>query len=1169
MPATRLATCMLVLCLQVLAQQLDCPQRLFSRGFAGDSQEWPEVADVDGDGDADLLTFTPSGKVYVAVNEDGQRCHGGRVWARDAFAAGAQAVVGDFDGNGRAGFAVLLPDGALLLGRPGPDSFAVSTQGALGTGRLLAGDINADGLCDLVLAGDSLALYLSRGEAGFAAPRGWTRLPTSALICGRLDAQPGADLLTVIDGRFLLASGGSEPGPWQDWGDAPAAPRMAIDLDGADRDAVLAGSWLLRPHQSGFVAWPMGLQLPASPAVVRAGDADGDGGGELFLFERKGGRVSLARPSAGQFAAWECWGELPQPAASPPRVESRALQTAVWRLELGDHWNLQPRAAPLAGPRMLGRLVTRAGAGRLSVAADGSLRACSDAPEPGWNMLLGQISAECQPLGVAADGSFWLADPAGAGWRIDAGLRLEPWPLPPGVHAGGDFNADGWPDVVVASDAGLQPCYWLPELQRFEPAGPALGQHGLELLAAVDWSADGWPDLIALDRRGQVMVARGSARQDADGDLLGDLDERRSWGTDPHAWDSDRDGLADGWEARGLFRGQRIDLLGADPLRRTLLLELDVDQGADMGKVQKAIARLEKLYAGCPTPNPDGSLGIDAIVVVDTRVPRGSDMPSRNRHQLREQYFSPERAGIFHWMHLSAQGGGGQANLMSDHGSCGGVFEATLPHELGHQLSLRHGGGTSRNSIPHYPSLMNYAYNYALDGKLDNIDYSRGHLASISFDEYALAELVDVPYAALRYLSNRPFHFPVEAVGDGQTWIDWNLDGVQNSAPVAANINWASGEGYGKRSFIDDEDAHELHTASRHDPLVLDVGGRLVVLSIPPDSQGIGLRSFSHEAGWSASRQLHPQPCASHLTGAALGERIELFGNLPGGGIGHWRGELDSSFVLLGSLPGSQDMWASAAGRGSGDSAELFLMLAHSTAIHADSNGQAPPWVPASDSSGTTLRVRRGGDWQEVAFPTLRSGVPLGLAIDERAGQLLCAGTLRASQGRMHLWRIDLSSLELVADEPVGGSQGKDATSCRPAVVLQSGPGLPEQGRINIYHAGRFKPGDPNSYHMWRSFTIGDKTWRGREGWKQEQMFNQWSYSNAGPGAALHAGKPVVITRFWTHYSSKTRNDALCVAFDGDGIVDRSLRDHDDWAAICDRGLEQSILIVHRPRGRP
>lgn len=105
---------------------------------------------------------------------------------------------------------------------------------------------------------------------------------------------------------------------------------------------------------------------------------------------------------------------------------------------------------------------------------------------------------------------------------------------------------------------------------------------------------------------------------------------------------------------------------------------------------------------------------------------------------------------------------------------------------------------------------------------------------------------------------------------------------------------------------------------------------------------------------------------------------------------------------------------------------------------------------------------------------------------------------------------------------------------------------------------------------MYRSYTIGDRGWRGRRGWKEDQTWNEWSYSTAGPGAALHGGRPWHASRFHTPYSGPDRkNDRIAIGPKADGIEAGRLRDHDDWATIADVGLPRSLLHVAPPRGRP
>ena len=120
--------------------------------------------------------------------------------------------------------------------------------------------------------------------------------------------------------------------------------------------------------------------------------------------------------------------------------------------------------------------------------------------------------------------------------------------------------------------------------------------------------------------------------------------------------------------------------------------------------------------------------------------------------------FATERNGYFHYVLLphrynTTSSSSGQAELNGDDmivslycfGSSYNVGTTTL-HELGHNLSLHHGGFESRNYKPNYNSVMNYQYQFpGVDTDctpLGNgvVDYSTGSLADL--DENNLDETI-------------------------------------------------------------------------------------------------------------------------------------------------------------------------------------------------------------------------------------------------------------------------------------------------------------------------------------------------------------------------------------------------------------------------------------------
>lgn len=683
-------------------------------------------------------------------------------------------------------------------------------------------------------------------------------------------------------------------------------------------------------------------------------------------------------------------------------------------------------------------------------------------------------------------------------------------------------------DLVARVPGGLAVLARDERLRAFRQVGPVFRGPGT-VLGVADLTGDGRAELLLAGPAGDLLVARLGGALDRDADGLSDREEVRLHGTDPSQRDTDGDGLVDGWEVTG-FRGERLDRLGARPAHRDLFLELAVEQEADMRRVGRAVARMEKLFAAAPIDNVDGTRGIAFHGVVGKRVPLPSEHYGPSRHELREMYFTPRRAGLFHWMHLAARGGGGQADLMSDQGSCAGVFEATLPHEFGHQIGLNHGGDRGANGTPNYPSLMNYAYNYDL-----SIGYSEGALAGLALDERALPERLAVPFDKLKYLGGSPFHFRVEPLEGGtMTWVDWNRDGLHDEAPVMANVNATSGEGYGPRHLLDQISAVATDTTTTQEPVLVDVAGDLALLYAKKGTGELMVRVLPAKdqdpAHFSKPRKLL-DAVGADLSVVAIGTELHVF-STHGGLVVEARGTLEKldAIAVVGS---GRPAAVARAGR-----IHLFLL--------------------APDGS-----IRCG----ETVVAGVRSACPPGVALDTVADELLLVTTDERTY-RLRLTRLDPETLAVRKTEPVGGPRGSDATSRRPAVVFETAPWLPREGRVDIFHAGILDVPSPNT-HMYRSYTIGDKGWLRRDGWKEDQTWNEWSYSTAGPGAALHDGHPWHASRFYTPYGGPNRwNDHVTIAPHADGICDSGIKDHDDWKLIRDRGLERSILTISEPRGR-
>jgi hypothetical protein len=1166
----------------------------------------PCAADVNGDGYADLLAFTPGGDVWVALSDHGQKCHGGSVWLHGFGAGETPAAAADLDGDGRTDVVEVAADGTIRVGvSDGKGEFVVAAWkcadvaavASLATSKrtLLAVDIDGDGLADLVFLpkgpepGEVTWLH-NTGLHAFDKPARWGTATGDALAAD-FDGDRRADFAWWRDGKVFVARG-STPEKVELWGEGLPGPLHAAgDVNGDGKaDLVARGAWLLS-HGQGFVSVPDGRLRANNEAVFSVGDIDADGDGDVFLFERVGecnAKGILSRQP--HWSAPEVWcpglstisqknkGPLvPLPGARAlvggvllegdgklgvklPRetsVDTQGVQavdfdghghTALFRvrdgrLERGEAGNFQDFAA---APSPLFAVAPWEDGGTAIFFPD---RALLFQGHETWERSLGGPFAHRELVNFAAlplttpgkpdliafetSGTVLVAPRTGNGWALAEPWALEPANAKPRWLA--DLTRDGRADLVAEVPGGLAVLAGDARLHAFRQIGPIFRGPG-KPLGLADLTGDGIPELLLEGPAGDLLVARLGGSLDRDADGIPDRDEVRIYGSDPDKRDTDGDGLLDGWEVHG-FRGVRLDRMGASPVHKDIFLELDVEQTADMARVDRAIKRCERLFGDAPIENLDGKGGIAFHGFVDTRVPLwpDGDRQAPSRQEFREMFFTPRRAGMFHWMHLGARGGGGQADMWADQGSCAGVFECVLPHEFGHQIGLNHGGGVGTNGIPVYPSLMNYAYNYD-----QNFGYSAGTLAGLNLDENALPEVIDAPFEKLRYLSGGPFHFRVEALEGGKkTWVDWNRDGVCDQKPVKANINAVAGDGYGPREILDNIAAVNTLTATEQDPMLVDADGALTLLWVQSGPKTVAARVLP--ANDDDPHHFGPVKTVLDVAGltdpvaVAVGKEIHVFGTRPDGLVIEAKGTIEKGLEVAAVVSTTPGLEAGAVVRK--DRVRVFL--------------RAPDGTISCE--GATI-------------PGLVSSTPPGLAWDTKKDQLLLV-TTDDKTNRLHLCRLDPETIAVVSSEQVGGPHGTDATNRRPAVAFETSEWLPPEGRVDIFHAAILGAKlEGWNTHMYRSYSIGDKAWLGRNGWKEDMTWNEWSYSSAAPAIALRHGRPWKVDRFWGGESPL--NDRICVAWEADGICDADMHDHDDWALIRDKGLERSILHVSEPRGR-
>jgi cysteine-rich repeat protein len=610
----------------------------------------------------------------------------------------------------------------------------------------------------------------------------------AAEVCGdgRLDAPgEGCDDGNDVDGDGCSADCAPE------CGDANPGP-------GAGGINEVTFSWLARscrgeePGEPGFVAFEVGSSIPGAgrPAEVARGVVPGD-----CSCTPNAGSLTVTDPAL--LNLFRAGGVEVRMVSGPIDVAWAALEAGGVRLVLFDAFGGQDgddEAADLCEAGWL-QLATSRGTLRLEACDDGN-RDDGDGCSADCNLERcgnGFVDPEeaCDDGGVVSDDG------------CSAGCELE-------------RCGDGSLDVGEAcDDGGTQPGDGCDGQCRREVCGNGRVDEGEGCDDGNLLAGDGCTGACAQEVCGDGVrnVGEGcddSGTEDGDGcsavcriegcdpdadrdrDGLSDCVETRTGrflgrddtGTDPDVYDTDQDGIGDGFEVLGTRQGLDLPALGAQPTRRDVFLEVDwFEDSAVCGFShshqlgESAVRIAVETFAAAPVRNPDGSTGISL------HVEHGQDRPKQGGNlivdedaeitgrvdgeflELKGEHFDENRHGVYHYIIAAhsydgtSSSGWAEINgddfLVATH--CwhpNDVWVAgTLVHELGHNLGLNHGGNTGCNFKPNYPSVMNYRYQFSgADLDCDTfgdrvVDYSRGTRGPL--DESALDERVGVCGAPL------------------------------------------------------------------------------------------------------------------------------------------------------------------------------------------------------------------------------------------------------------------------------------------------------------------------------------------------------------------------------------------------------------------------------------
>lgn len=306
---------------------------------------------------------------------------------------------------------------------------------------------------------------------------------------------------------------------------------------------------------------------------------------------------------------------------------------------------------------------------------------------------------------------------------------------------------------------------------------------------------------------GGLGWANGATCTDSDGDRIPNAFELNNClapngafaGTNPNLADTDGDLLKDGDELFGTAAGLNLPAMGANPLRKNLMMEVDWFDDADGGSHShrpsaNAVNLLIAAFANSTVANTCGGTGITLIIdygqggafTGGNLIPGGDTIVTFDAelNTYKAANFAANRHGYFyyslhcHRYNTASNNSSGVAELNGDDhivslqtALSDSNVSKTMMHEFGHNLNLRHGGNVDTNYKPNYNSVMNYRYQFPGTDLNCNavgdsgLDYSRG--VNISLNESSLSEAAGVC---------------------GSTPIDWNDGGISPS-PITANIN--------------------------------------------------------------------------------------------------------------------------------------------------------------------------------------------------------------------------------------------------------------------------------------------------------------------------------------------------------------------------------------------